>query len=166
MDHVDKILAQWQTERPELQLKPMALMGRMHRLSTHLGQGVETVFKSQGLNTASFDVLATLRRSGTPYALTPSQLLDWTMVTSGTMTNRLDKLEAKGLIRRVKSQFDARSVLVQLTETGFALIETCVSEHVANQHRLSAALNAQEQEQLDRLLAKWLAAFEPVQNVE
>ena len=161
MDHVDRILAQWRAERPDLQLRPMGLMGRIKRLTSHLGHGMEQVFAAHGLNGASFDVLATLRRSGAPYALTPSQLMDWTMVTSGTMTNRLDRLEAKGLIERVRSDRDARSVTVRLTEKGLALIEDCVTEHVANQHRLTGALNAEEQEEMDRLLAKWLAAFEP-----
>ncbi len=161
MDHVDKILAQWRAERPDLQLRPMGLLGRIKRLGSHLGQGMDRVFTAHGLNAASFDVLATLRRSGAPYALTPSQLMDWTMVTSGTMTNRLDRLEAKGLIKRVRSDRDARSVTVQLTEQGLALIEECVTEHVANQNRLAGALSAVEQVELDRLLAKWLAGFEP-----
>ncbi|WP_323785932.1 MarR family transcriptional regulator [Thalassovita sp.] len=133
----------------------------MKRLTTHLTQGLDTVFAAHGLNAASFDVLATLRRSGAPYALTPSQLMDWTMVTSGTMTNRLDRLEAKGLVDRKKSAQDARSVVVQLTVKGLDLINACVSDHVVNQNRMTEALNAKEQEELDRLLAKWLAAFEP-----
>lgn len=164
MDHVDRILAQWQAERPDLQLRPMGLLGRIKRLGAHLGQGMERVFTAHGLNAASFDVLATLRRAGAPYSLTPSQLMDWTMVTSGTMTNRLDRLEAKGLIRRVRSDRDARSVTVQLTDEGFALIDTCVTEHVANQHRLAGALSEAEQVELDRLLAKWLAGFEPPED--
>ncbi|MYM57333.1 MarR family winged helix-turn-helix transcriptional regulator [Thalassovita mangrovi] len=164
MDHVDRILAQWQAERPDLQLRPMGLLGRIKRLGAHLGQGMERVFAAHGLNAASFDVLATLRRSGAPYALTPSQLMDWTMVTSGTMTNRLDRLEAKGLIRRVRSDRDARSVTVQLTDEGFALIDACVTEHVANQHRLADALSETEQAELDRLLSKWLAGFEPPED--
>lgn len=164
MDHVDRILAQWQAERPDLQLRPMGLLGRIKRLGSHLGQGMERVFAAHGLNAASFDVLATLRRAGAPYALTPSQLMDWTMVTSGTMTNRLDRLEAKGLIKRVRSDRDARSVTVQLTDEGFALIDACVTEHVANQHRLAEALSETEQAELDRLLSKWLAGFEPPED--
>lgn len=164
MDHVDRILAQWQAERPDLQLRPMGLLGRIKRLGSHLGQGMERVFTAHELNAASFDVLATLRRAGAPYSLTPSQLMDWTMVTSGTMTNRLDRLESKGLIRRVRSDRDARSVTVQLTDEGFDLIDTCVTEHVANQHRLAGALSEAEQVELDRLLAKWLAGFEPPED--
>ncbi|CUH67078.1 HTH-type transcriptional regulator MhqR [Thalassovita gelatinovora] len=160
MDHVDKILAQWRVEHPEFKLRAMGVLGRMSRLTTHLTQGLDQVFSAYGLNAASFDVLATLRRSGAPYALTPSQLMDWTMVTSGTMTNRLDRLQAQGLIDRKKSDQDARSVVVQLTPQGLDLINDSVTKHVANQNRLAAALNPEEQEQLDRLLAKWLAAFE------
>jgi DNA-binding MarR family transcriptional regulator len=166
MDHVDRILAQWAAERPDLQLLPMALIGRNKRLAQALGHGMETVFKAHGLNSASFDVLATLRRSGAPYALTPSELIKWTMVTSGTMTNRLDRLEAQGLIERVKSATDARSVTVQLTDAGFQLIEGCVSEHVANQHRLTAGLNADEQAELSRLLGKLLAGVEKAQILD
>lgn len=160
MDHVTKILAQWAKERPDLSLSPMGLIGRTKRLTTHLGHGMDQVFKAHGLNAASFDVLATLRRAGAPYALTPSQLIDWTMVTSGTMTNRLDRLEKEGLIARIRSEQDARSVTVQLTPQGFDLIERCVTEHVANQHRLTEALSAEEQQQLTQLLGKWLSALE------
>ena len=162
MDRVDKILAQWRAQRPDLQhqLQPMALMGRVGRLSTHLRHGMERVFKAHGLNAASFDVLATLRRSGAPYALTPSELLDWTMVTSGTMTNRLDRLEAKGLVERVQSSKDARSVKVQLTDKGIDLIDNLIAEHVSNQQAMTTALDLSEQQDLDRLLGKWLKSFE------
>lgn len=166
MDRIDRIQAQWRAERPDLQLRPMGLMGRMKRLSTHLGQGLETVFSQYGLNSASFDVLATLRRAGAPFALTPTQLIDWTMVTSGTMTNRLDRLEQQGLIRRLRSAADARSVTVQLTPEGLELIDRCVEAHVTNQHRLTEALTVEEQEQLSRLLAKWLRQFEADQNLD
>ena len=168
MDHIDRILQQWQRERPDLRplLQPMALIGRMKRLTNHIGHGLEQVFGHYGLNSANFDVLATLRRSGPPYALTPSQLISWTMVTSGTMTNRLDRLEKQGLVERLKSDQDARSVTVHLTKQGFELIEACVTDHVANQQKLTAALSAPEQQQLSSLLAKWLAQFEPDQSLD
>ena len=105
-------------------------------------------------------MLAPLRRSGPPYALTPSALVEWTMVTSGTMTNRIDRLERAGMVTRTRNPEDGRGFVVGLTEEGFRLIDTAVTAHAANQHRLLAALSADERADLDRLLAKWLAAFE------
>ena len=160
MDQVDRILAQWRAEGPELDVAPMGTMGRLKRLTVHLSQEVERVIAEHGLSAASFDVLATLRRSGPPYALSPSALIDWTMVTSGTMTNRIDRLEAAGLVARTRNPRDGRGFLVALTEAGFRLIDAAVTAHVANQQRLAAALGPQERADLDRLLAKWLAAFE------
>ncbi|MGX1309444.1 DNA-binding MarR family transcriptional regulator [Amorphus suaedae] len=160
MDQVDRILAQWQAERPELDVAPMGTMGRLNRLTLHLSQEVERVIAEHGLTPASFDVLATLRRSGPPYALTPSALVEWTMVTSGTMTNRIDRLERAGMVTRTRNPEDGRGFVVGLTEDGFRLIDAAVTAHAANQHRLLAALSADERADLDRLLAKWLAAFE------
>ncbi|WP_439652015.1 MarR family winged helix-turn-helix transcriptional regulator [Pelagibacterium xiamenense] len=160
MDQVDRILAQWRAERPDLDVGPMGTLGRLNRLAQHLGHGMEKTFMAHGLNRASFDVLATLRRSGPPYALSPSALIEWTMVTSGTMTNRIDRLEAIGLVERRRNPEDGRGFLIGLTDTGHALIEKAVTEHVANQHRLTAALSDAERAALDTLLAKWLAAFE------
>ncbi|WP_404406623.1 MarR family winged helix-turn-helix transcriptional regulator [Pelagibacterium halotolerans] len=160
MDQVDRILAQWRAERPDLDVGPMGTLGRLNRLARHLGQGMQEVFSAHGLSVASFDVLATLRRSGPPYALSPSELIEWTMVTSGTMTNRIDRLEAAGLVERRRNPDDKRGFLIGLTGAGHALIEKAVTEHVANQHRLTAALSAEDRATLDGLLAKWLAAFE------
>lgn len=112
------------------------------------------------MNAASFDVLATLRRSGPPYALSPSALIDWTMVTSGTMTNRIDRLERAGLVSRSPDPSDGRASVVALTDEGFTLIDALIGEHVANQHRLMEGLDKGESAELDRLLAKWLACFE------
>lgn len=161
MDRVDRILDQWRRERPELDVAPMGTFGRLKRLSAHLGMGVDKVFEARGLSASSFDVLATLRRSGPPYALSPSALIEWTMVTSGTMTNRIDRLEDAGLIARAPDPADGRGTLVSLTDEGFALIDAAIDEHVANQHRLMEGLDAAERAELDQLLAKWLACFEP-----
>ncbi|MGD8711179.1 MAG: MarR family transcriptional regulator [Ectothiorhodospiraceae bacterium] len=160
MDQVDRILEQWRAERPDLDVAPMGTLGRLKRLSMHLGQSLERVFSAYGLTPASFDVLATLRRSGPPYALSPSKLIEWTMVTSGTMTNRIDRLEAAGLVERRRNSDDRRGFLIALTDEGYALIEKAVTEHVANQHELTAALTDEERRTLDSLIAKWLAAFE------
>ncbi|WP_180899429.1 MarR family winged helix-turn-helix transcriptional regulator [Martelella soudanensis] len=160
MDHVDRILAQWQAERPDLDVGPMGVMGRLKRLQVHLSRGLETVFARYGLNAASFDVLATLRRSGPPYALSPSDLMDWTMVSSGTMTNRIDRLAEAGFVSRKRNPEDGRGFGIALTEKGFALIDEAVSAHVGNQHALISQLSAEERDQLDRLLVRWLSAFE------
>ncbi|MDZ5697078.1 MarR family transcriptional regulator [Chelativorans sp. M5D2P16] len=160
MDQVDRILAQWRAERPDLDVGPMGTLGRMSRLVRHLREGMDRVFAAHGLNRASFDVLATLRRSGPPFALSPSELIEWTMVTSGTMTNRIDRLEAAGLVERWRNPDDKRGFLIGLTDKGHALIEEAVTEHVANQRRLTAALSDDERAALDALVAKWLAAFE------
>ena len=160
MDHVDKVLAQWRQERPDLDTGPMGIMGRLKRLQNALAAGLEVEFAAHGLNAASFDVLATLRRAGPPYALSPSALIDWTMVTSGTMTNRLDRLEAAGLIARRRNPDDGRGQVVALTDKGLALIDRAVAAHVANQHRLIAGLAPETRDQLDAALRAWLALLE------
>jgi len=160
MDHVDRILDQWRRERPDLDVTAMGILGRLKRLSTHLSPEVEAVLQQNGLSSSSFDVLATLRRSGAPYRLSPGDLLATTMVTSGTMTNRIDQLEKAGLVERVVNPQDRRSVLIALTEKGFALVERTVTEHVVNQNRLVESLPADEKAMLDGLLRRLLAAFE------
>lgn len=160
MDKVDRILDQWRAERPELDVEPMGTLGRLARLEQHLFRATNAVFAKHGLNQASFDVLATLRRSGPPFALTPSELIDWTMVSSGTMTNRLDRLEAAGLVERHKSAADGRSFSVALTEKGKAVIDAAITDHTIGQRRLVAALSETERQTLDRIAAKWLAVFE------
>ncbi|MBY5364657.1 MarR family transcriptional regulator [Rhizobium leguminosarum] len=160
LDHVDKILAQWRRERPDLDVEPMGILGRLKRLSTHLGREVEAVLMQQGLSSSAFDVLATLRRAGSPHRLSPGELLEMTMVSSGTMTNRIDQLEKAGYVERILNPEDRRSVLIALTEKGLATVEIAVDAHVANQHRLSQNLSAADKAELDRLLRKFLADFE------
>lgn len=160
MDHVDGILAQWNRERPDLDVTPMGLFGRMKRLSQHLGREMEKTFAEHGLNSASFDVLATLRRSGPPYSLSPGDLLATMMITSGTLTNRIDQLEKTGLVERTHNPEDRRSFIISLTERGFATIEAAVTAHVATQAQLSSILSADENAALNALLGKYLAGFE------
>lgn len=160
MDHVDKVLAQWRQERPDLDTGPMGIMGRLKRLQQALAAGLDVEFAAFGLNAASFDVLATLRRAGPPHALSPSALIDWTMVTSGTMTNRLDRLEAAGLIVRRRNPDDGRGQVVALTDKGLNLIDRAVAAHVANQHRLIAGLPSDTRDQLDTALRAWLELLE------
>ncbi|WP_170416101.1 MarR family winged helix-turn-helix transcriptional regulator [Ruegeria atlantica] len=152
MDHVDRIVAQWNKARPDLDVGPMEIIGRLSRLTTKLRSEMERTWKAHGLNAASFDVLATLRRSGKPDGLTPGELLDLTMVTSGTMTNRIDQLVKHGLVERVPNPEDKRGFLIRLTESGFATIEKAVGDHVETQHRLLRGLAPVEAEGLNRLL--------------
>ena len=160
MDHVDRILEQWNRERPDLDVAPMGLLGRIARLRTHLAREVEQTLAAHGLNSATFDVLATLRRSGPPYALSPGDLLATTMVSSGTMTNRLDQLEKAGLVARTHNPEDRRSVIIALTEKGRTVVDEAVAAHVANQHRLVESLSSEERKQLDGLLRTFLGHFE------
>lgn len=164
MDHVDQILAQWARERPDLDTGPMGLFGRLKRLSDLLTEELTKVHATHALTAASFDVLATLRRAGAPYSLTPSALISWTMVTSGTMTNRIDRLEAAGLIMRGPNPEDGRGQVVTLTAKGFNVIDRVVSEHVANQHRLMATLSPTLRGPLDAALRDWLSALTTAKN--
>ncbi|MBR0663938.1 MarR family transcriptional regulator [Roseomonas hellenica] len=160
MDRVDVILAQWRRERPDLDTGPMGLIGRIRRVAAHLSRGMEKTFMAHGLNGASFDVLATLRRSGPPYALSPGDLLETMMITSGTMTNRIDQLEKAGLVARAHNPEDRRSVIISLTKKGFATIDAAVTAHVATQARLVAALSPEERAMLNAVLGKYMAGFE------
>ncbi len=160
MDHVDKIINQWRQERRQLNTKPMATIGRVMRLSIVFGREMEKTFKSFGLNFASFDVLATLRRAGEPYALSPGDLIESTMVTSGTMTNRIDQLAKNGLVKRLQSKYDKRSVLISLTEKGFDVIDAAIGKHVETQEKLTSMLTKKEQESLDKILRKMTTCFE------
>jgi DNA-binding MarR family transcriptional regulator len=160
MDQVDRILAQWRRERPELDVGPMGLLGRLQRVARHLSREVERNLARHGLTGASFDVLATLRRAGAPYRLSAGEMLATAMITSGTLTSRLDGLEEAGLITRAQNPADGRGVLITLTERGLALVEETVATHVARQHALVAALAPEDRRALDWLLGRWLAAFE------
>lgn len=160
MDRVDKIRAQWNRERPDLDVAPMELIGRFMRISRHLSLGMDKTFAAHGLNGASFDVLATLRRSGPPYRLSPGDLLATMMVTSGTMTNRIDQLENAGLVERIHNPKDGRSVIISLTDKGFAMVDAAVTAHVKTQAKLTSGLSARERATLNKLLVKYLRSFE------
>jgi DNA-binding MarR family transcriptional regulator len=160
MDRVDDILAQWRRERPDLDVGPMGLIGRLARVARHLAREMERTFAEHGLNGASFDVLATLRRAGAPYALSPGDLLATMMVTSGTMTNRIDQLEKAGLVSRAPSPEDGRSVIISLTPRGLAAIDAAVAAHVRTQARLVAGLAPDERAALDAGLRRYLEALE------
>jgi DNA-binding MarR family transcriptional regulator len=159
-DAVDLIQAQWERERPDLDRSPMGIIGRISRLSALVQRALERVFAEHGLTGGDFDVLATLRRSGTPYRLTPGELSRTTMVTTGGMTKRLDRLEANGLIRRETDPRDRRGKLIALTREGRALIDQAVEAHVRNEQRLLAELPAATRERLVPLLRELLLAID------
>lgn len=160
MDKVDKILAQWERERPDLDCSPMAVIGRIGRLAHHLAREVSNELGQFGLTSWSFDVLATLLRAGQPYQLSPNELLQSLMITSGAMTNRIDQMERAGLVARAHNPDDRRSVLITLTPSGLELIEQAVAAHVANEHRILASLSGTDKAQLAGLLRQLLVEFE------
>lgn len=160
MDRIDRITEQWQRERPDLDISPMGLIGRLGNINQHLMREMEKVFAQYGLNTSSFDVLATLRRAGEPYTLSPGEMLSTLMVTSGTMTNRIDQLEKAGRVIRKVNPEDGRGFLVTLTPEGLALIDQVIEAHTANQKRLVLGLSLQEQQALNQLLKVFLNSLE------
>lgn len=159
MFDIEEIRDQWVKQRPDLDTEPMALIGRVVRLSALYGEEMGKTFTKHGLNGASFDVLATLLRSGPPHALSPNQLLATMMVTSGTMTNRIDQLVKEGLVARVPNPDDKRSVHVQLTKQGQKTIDAAVTDHVEAQKRLVEGLKASDKIALNRLLDIGLSKF-------
>ncbi|MBW4487679.1 MAG: MarR family transcriptional regulator [Trichocoleus desertorum ATA4-8-CV12] len=159
-DPVDAVLAQWQKERPDLNVSSMGIIGRIGRLTKHLERALQEIFSDFDLNAGEFDVLATLRRSGQPYQLSPTMLFNTLMISSGTMTHRIDRLEQADLVRRIPDPSDRRGTLIQLTNKGFNVIEKAVEAHVANMNRLLSSLEKAEREVLAQLLRKLLISFE------
>jgi DNA-binding MarR family transcriptional regulator len=155
LDHVGRIMEQWRRERPDLDPSPMGVIGRLHRLADALHTELRPVFAEAGLSDGDFDVLASLRRSGAPYQLTPGELAGTTMVTSGAVTKRVDRLEEKGYVTRTVCEEDARSRRIELTEAGRALIDDLVPQHLANERRLLAGLTDLERSRLEHLLEAW-----------
>ncbi len=159
-DAVDHIMNQWRRERPDLDPSPMGLIGRLARCEMLLRRKLDETFERFGMTSWEFDVLATLRRAGHPYSLAPTALYSSLMVTSGTMTHRLQRLEKVGLVERVKSSEDLRSMLVQLTDAGLNLINQAVEAHIANEQAILDLLPAESRKQLDKHLVTMLAVLE------
>ena len=160
MDHVDFITQQWAKERPDLDVTAMGIIGRVARLYLAYQKEMHKTFARYGLNAAKFDVLATLRRAGAPHTLSPGALLEATMVASGTMTNRIDRLQADGLVQRTVNPEDSRSFLIALTDKGLTLIDEVVTEHVKTQASMITGLETSEIEIFQTLLSKALVAAE------
>jgi DNA-binding MarR family transcriptional regulator len=158
-DAVDLILEQWARERPDLDCSPMGIIGRISQLQREVHLAQRTTFARHGLDTPSFDVLAALRRAGPPYQLTPTALMRTALVTSGAITQRLDRLEEKGLITRERSDADGRAVVVTLTDAGRAALDAALPDHLETERALIAGLTDADREQLTRLLRTLLVAL-------
>lgn len=159
-DEVDEIVAAWRDERPDLDVAPLHVLSRISRLARHLDRARRGAFAAHGLELWEFDVLSALRRQGPPYQMTPGALLRATLVTSGTMTNRIDRLAAAGLVRREPDPRDRRGVLVTLTADGVARTDDALADLLCREHALLAELNGGERRTLARLLRALLAPFD------
>lgn len=151
-DHVETVLAQWRAERPDLDVTPMAVIGRLSIAAKLVDTELRRTFARHDLDAASFDVLATLRRSGEPWTLTPGQLMRSAMVTSGAITQRLDRLETRGLVTRSPDRRDGRGVQVTLTSSGRDALDTALPDHLRTEEELLTELTPEQQETLARTL--------------
>lgn len=156
-DRVASIQREWARERPDVDVSPQGIIGRLHRLSAWLTDELAVVFRDYGISAGEFDVLAALRRAGEPFERTPTELAERTMITSGGLTKRVDRLEDAGLVQRRPSELDGRGRVVALTEAGRALIDEAFTAHMANEHRLVAMLDETDRRALERALTHWLA---------
>lgn len=152
-DSVDRIIAQWAKVRPEVDVAPMGVLGRLSRLTRRFERELQTVFSEHGLQSGEFDILATLRRADTSgKGLTAGELAASAMVTSGAITNRLDRLVAKGLVTRAEDPRSRRTIRVALTPEGRKIIDAALLDHVANEERLLADMTTAQRKQLEGLL--------------
>ena len=158
-DAVDLILQQWARERPDLDCSPMGVIGRISQLQREVHLAQRATFARHGLDAPSFDVLAALRRAGPPYQLTPTALMRTALVTSGAITQRLDRLEERGLITRERSDADGRAVVVTLTAAGRAALDAALPDHLETERRLLAGLPEAERTQLTELLRLFLVTL-------
>lgn len=165
-DEVDEIVARWHCERPDLDVSPLQVLSRVSRLARHLDRARRAAFTAHGLETWEFDVLSALRRQGHPYQLSPGALLRATLVTSGTMTNRINRLESAGLVSRHRDQQDKRGVLVRLTQRGMQTVDAALADLLEREQGLLTGLDASQQNELARLLRVLLAPFDAADPVE
>ena len=159
-DEVDDLVDAWRAQRPDLDVEPMQVLSRISRLARHLDIARRDAFAEHELESWGFDVLSALRRQGPPFQLTPGALLRATLVTSGTMTNRIDRLAAAGLVRREPDPRDKRGVLVTLTEQGQARVDAALAGLLQRERVLLAGLDAGEQQHLAELMRILLAPFD------
>jgi DNA-binding MarR family transcriptional regulator len=159
-DRVDQLRKEWASERPDLDTSPVAVVARVGRAARFLDNAMDAFFAESGLSRVTWDILATLRRSGSPYRLSPTALYRAVMRSSGAMTRQLDNLERAGWVMRIPDPDDRRGLLVELTPEGLDLVDDIAIGHVENERDLLAALDAGEQNQLAQLLKKLLLSFE------
>ncbi len=159
-DEVDRLVAAWARERPDLDVRPLEVLSRVTRLARHLDRARRTAFAAHDLETWEFDVLAALRRAGRPYVLSPGQLLAQTLVTSGTMTNRVDRLEVRGLVQRMPDPADRRGVHVRLTPRGKERVDAALADLLERERELLRALPRADQDVLSTLLRRLTTPFE------
>ena len=159
-DEVDDLVSAWRQQRPDLDVAPLQVLSRVSRLARHLDIARRGAFAAHGLESWEFDVLSALRRAGPPFQLTPGTLLRATLVTSGTMTNRIDRLAAAGLVSREPDPRDRRGVLVTLSERGVAVVDAAFADLLQREHVLLAQLGPQQREQLAGLLRTLLVPFD------
>jgi len=153
-DQVDRIIEQWHTEKPDLDVTPMAVIGRLSRTAMAVELRLARTFAEHGLDAASFDVLATLLRSGAPYRIAPLELAREAMISTSAVAQRLNKLESRGLVLRQANPNDGRGTFVALTDAGKLLIETALPDHLETEHAITSVLNRGEQEVLASLLQR------------
>lgn len=159
-DEVDRLVEAWQRERPDLDVSPLAVLSRVTRLAKHLDRARKQAFAAHELDAAEFDVLAALRRAGPPYELTPGQLMEQTLVSSGTMTHRVDKLQARGLVRRRPDPEDGRVVRVRLAARGRDRVDAAMADLLAGERALLGALTERQRATLAALLRTVVAPFD------
>lgn len=145
-DEVDRLVAAWRRERPDLDVSPMEILSRISRLATYLDRARKQAFAAHNLESSEFDVLSALRRAGDPYRLSPGQLVQETLVTSGTMTNRVDRLVTKGLVDRMPDPADRRGVQVQLTASGRAAVDGALVALLDSERELLAGIGTNDRE--------------------
>jgi DNA-binding MarR family transcriptional regulator len=158
-DALDRILEQWRAERPDLDCSPMGIIGRISQLQREVNLAQRATFARHGLDVPSFDVLAALRRAGPPYQLTPTELMRTALVTSGAITQRLDRLEERGLITRQRSRDDGRAVVVSLTDAGRQALDAALPDHLDTERKLLDGLSDDDREQLAGLLRRLLVTL-------
>lgn len=165
-DEVSQIISSWQLARPDLDFSPLAIFSRLWRITRHLERARAAAFEQAGLASWEFDVLAVLRRSGEPYRESAKVLVQQTMVSSGTMTNRIDRMSERGLVRRSADPNDGRSVRIEMTQAGLRLVDSAIARLTAAEHELLTGLSEEEREMLAKLLSKLSGLLGQAENSE
>ncbi len=160
LDRVAQIQMEWRRERPDLDPSPQGVIGRLHLIGVELTERLVAVYGEFGLSEGEFDVLATLRRAGEPFERAAGELADHTLITTGGLTKRVDRLEARGLVERRVEASDARKRLVRLTPAGQDVIDRAIAAHLENEHSILEELGAADAEALEPILIRWLRVLD------